>query len=450
MGDKPIPALMARLALPVMIALLIQAVYNIVDSYFIAQYSIEGLTALSIIYPIQLLLTALATGTGVGMNLLISRMDGQKQRGTEDIMLSGLAAELCNAFVITLGGLAILHAYYAMSTDNPLVQQYGIQYARIILLFSVGLFLESGATKILQARGEMVIPMIAQVVGALTNIVLDPLLIFGLFGLPRLGITGAAIATILGQWLAMGIVLSQVLRKYPVTQGRIRRSSIAAIYLNGLSAMAMQSLCTVYIIGLNVILKQFSDQAVTILGIYYKLQTFFFIPMFGLQQAIVPIISYNHGAGNALRVREILRYALGLSLCIMTIGTVIFLWKPDALLRIFTSDAALLADGIPALRIIGSSFLPSAVGLILAVFFQGVNARVPSLILVVLRQLILLVPLAWILHWFGLFWVWFTFPLTESTVMIVGLAFYIHWRKKQSGADAMQPNAALSGEGKHL
>ena len=406
MGEKPIPALMGQLALPVMIALLIQAVYNIVDSYFIAQNSIEGLTALSIIYPLQLLLTALSTGTGVGMNLLISRMDGQRRRGAEDIMLSGLVAELCNALVMTIGGLLILRTYYTLSTDNPVVQQCGIQYARIILLFCVGLFIESGATKILQSRGDMVLPMLAQVAGALTNIALDPLLIFGYFGLPRLGITGAAIATIIGQWLAMAIVLVRVLQKYPIFHGRIRLSCITAIYQNGLSAMAMQSLCTVYIIGLNLILKKFSDGAVTILGIYYKLQTFFFIPLFGLQQAIVPMISYNAGAGT--------------------------------LLRIFTADAALLTDGIPALRIIGSSFLPAAVGLILAVFFQGVNARAQSLTLIVLRQLVLLVPLAWVLHYFGLIWVWATFSLTEGIVMVLGICFYLSWRKKQSDADAMQ------------
>ena len=438
MGEKPIPALMGQLALPVMIALLIQAVYNIVDSYFIAQNSIEGLTALSIIYPLQLLLTALSTGTGVGMNLLISRMDGQQRRGTEDIMLSGLVAELCNALVMTVGGLLILHAYYTLSTDNPVVQQCGIQYARIILLFCVGLFIESGATKILQSRGDMVVPMLAQVAGALTNLVLDPLLIFGHFGLPRLGITGAAIATIIGQWLAMIIVLVRVLQKYPVFHGRIRLSCVAAIYQNGLSAMAMQSLCTVYIIGMNLILKQFSDAAVTILGIYYKLQTFFFIPMFGLQQAIVPMISYNAGAGKFPRVHEILRLAMGISFFIMAFGTAIFLLIPGTLLRIFTTDTALLTDGIPALRIIGSSFLPSAVALILAVFFQGVNARAQSLTLIVLRQLVLLVPLAWLLHYFGLIWVWATFPLTEGVVMMLGICFYLSWRKKQSGADVFQ------------
>ncbi len=433
MGEKPIPALMGRLAVPVMIALLIQAVYNIVDSYYIAQDSVEGLTALSIIYPLQLLMTALSSGTGVGMNLLISRMDGEKRKGTEHIMCSGLAAEVLNAILLTVCGLVVLEAYYGMSTNNPVVQQCGLQYGRIVFLFCVGLFVEAGATKILQARGDMVVPMAAQVVGAVTNIVLDPLLIFGQLGFPRLGITGAAIATVIGQWLAMLIVMTRVLRKEPLFQGRVRKAAVWSIYQNGLSSIAMQSLCTVYIIGLNLILKQFSDDAVTILGIYYKLQTFFFIPLFGLQQAIVPMISYNYGAQKGQRVRDILRCTLCVSITIMAVGMVVFLLVPDALIGIFTDKQSLMADGIPAMRIISISFVPAAVAMMLVVFFQGVNFRAASLTLTVFRQVILLVPLGWLLHFLGLIWVWVTFPLTEGIVAVMGIWFYMVWcRREQS------------------
>lgn len=421
--------LLWRLAIPVMIAMLIQSIYNIADSYFIGKSSLESLTALSIIFPIQLLMQALSTGTGVGMNLLISRMDGEGSRGTETIMKCGFCAEIINTIVFTGLGLLLMRAYYSISSDNPIVCENGVAYARIILLFSLGMFIEAGATKILQARGNMILPMIAQIAGAVTNIVLDPLLIFGLRGFPKLGIRGAAIATVVGQWVAMAIVLFCLFRRESFLHAEVKWKTIERIYRNGFSSIIMQSLYTLYIVGLNLILKMFSEDAVTVLGIYYKLQTFFFIPLLGLQQAIVPIISYHYGAAQLDKAKEILYAALKFSVVIMAVGTVIFWLFPAQLLCIFSTDAGILDIGCLALRIIAVSFLPAAVTLIVTVFFQGVNRPKTSIWMTIWRQIFLFVPLAWLFHYFGLSFVWLTFPCTECIVAGMGMVWYRSWSR---------------------
>lgn len=283
MIHTPIKRLLLKLSPPVMLALLIQAIYNIVDSFFVARYSSEGLTALSIVYPVQLLMTALATGTGAGVNLLISRMDGQgetkKQSG---VVTCGLVLALFHFLLFAILEAFLSAGYFRMSSANELVNTQGITYMNIIFAGSLGLFVESICTKILQARGNMARPMAAQVIGAVTNIILDPVLIFGLFGVPSLGIAGAAIATVLGQWAAMFITLAAVIQIYP-QRGKWDRSTCLQIYQNGIGSIVTQSLYTLYIVGLNMILALFSEDAVTVLGIYYKIQSFFFIPLLGFQ-----------------------------------------------------------------------------------------------------------------------------------------------------------------------
>lgn len=299
MGDMPIGKLLFRLSPPVMLALLIQSIYNIVDSYFVAQYSLSGLTALSLVFPIQLLATALSTGAGTGLGILIARMDGCGDTAAQrDTIKSGLWLGVFNFALFACVSLAVLQGYFALSSDQPMVRQQGIQYAQVVLAGSLGLFVESHCTKLLQARGNTLVPMLAQVTGAAINIVLDPILIFGRLGAPALGVTGAALATVAGQWAAMAITLAAVCRSCDLT-GRVRLHLCAGIYRSGLAPIAMQSLNTLYIVGLNLILKQFTEDAVTVLGLYYKLQTFFFIPLMGLQQVIVPVVSFNHSAGAA-------------------------------------------------------------------------------------------------------------------------------------------------------
>ena len=417
MKDASIPGLLWKLSPPVMLALLIQSVYNIVDSYFVASYSPDGLTALSLIYPVQLLMTALATGTGTGMNILISRMDGSGNvDGQRSVIKSGLFLGVVNFIAVALVGLLCIRGYFQMSSGQLEVQAQGIAYARIIFLFSFGQFIEANCTKVLQAKGNMVLPMIAQVTGAVINVVLDWVLIFGKFGFPQLGIEGAAIATVIGQCAAMGIVLWAMLREYPLKSGKKGRIQVRwpwRIYKAGLPSILMQSLYTLYIVGLNLILKQFTEDAVTVLGLYYKLQTFFFIPLMGLQQVIVPVISFNHGAGNAQRVRETLKISLIISCGVMVIGTAVFMLVPEGLLSIFSNKAAVLEIGSHALRVISVSFIPAAVSMMLTVYFQGIMRGMTSIFITVLRQVFLLVPLAWVFHFWGLSYVWLTFPVTE-------------------------------------
>ena len=266
-------------------------------------------------------MTSLGTGVGTGLGILVSRMDGTGDTGRQrDLAKSGLWLGLANALVFAAAGALLVEGYFALSSDQPEVRAAGIQYGRIIFLGSLGLFVESNCTKLLQAKGNMLLPMLAQVAGAVINLVLDPVLIFGLLGAPELGVAGAAVATVLGQWAAMGITLAAVWRTYGMC-GRLRFADCRKIFRCGLPSIAMQSLYTLYIIGLNLILKQFTEDAVTVLGIYYKLQAFFFIPLMGLQQVIVPVISYNHGAGSAGRVRETLRCAVRISVAVMALAT---------------------------------------------------------------------------------------------------------------------------------
>lgn len=300
MENMSVVKLLLKLSPPVMLALLIQSIYNIVDSFFISRYSAAGLTALSIIFPIQLLMTALATGTGTGINILVSRMDGTGETKSQtDIVKCGLFSGFFNYVIFACAGLLLIRSYFAISSDQIPVQEQGIPYAQIIFAGSLGLFIESNCTKILQAKGNMLTPMIAQVTGAVINVILDPILIFGMFGMPEAGAAGAALATIAGQLAAMIITLAAVCRIYRF-QGKIRLKDCIRIYRAGIPSIVMQSLYTLYIIGLNLILKQFTEDAVTVLGIYYKLQTFFFIPLMGLQQVILPVISFHYGAGKKL------------------------------------------------------------------------------------------------------------------------------------------------------
>ena len=417
MGDTPIGRLLLKLSPPVMLALLIQSIYNIVDSYFVAQYSLSGLTALSIIFPIQLLMTALGTGTGTGLNILISRMDGNGDTARQrDVVKSGLYLGIWNFLIFTCVGMLLIGNYYAISSNQAEVRAEGIQYAQIIFLGSFGLFMESNCTKLLQAKGNMVTPMLAQVAGAAINLVFDPIFIFGLFSAPELGVAGAAIATIMGQWAAMLITLKAVFRTYDV-RGTFRFKDCIQIYQSGFPSIIMQSLYTLYIVGLNLILKQFTEDAVTVLGIYYKLQTLFFIPLMGLQQVIVPVISFNYGAHDNKRVNDTLRYSILISCGVMALGTFIFMAFPKELISVFAGSTSILNIGTLALRIISVSFLPASFAMMFTVYFQGIGKGKCSVFITVLRQIILLVPLAWLFHFAGLNYVWLTFPVTEVIAM---------------------------------
>lgn len=419
MTTTPISKLLFKMSPPVMLALLIQSVYNIVDSFFVAQYLPEGLTALSIIYPMQLLMIALATGTGVGVNLLIARMDGEGEKTKQaTVMTNGFILNVIQCLIFAAGGILFSSVYFHMSSGNEKVCELGIVYAQIVFGGSLGLFVESICTKILQARGNMTLPMLAQVAGAMINVILDPILIFGYAGMPRMGIAGAAIASVIGQWAAMLITSISVFRVYRIN-GKFSFKMCWQIYRNGIGSIVTQSLYTLYIVGLNLILKLFTEDAVTVLGIYYKVQSFFFIPLLGFQQVLLPIISNNFGAGKTERIRQIVKFTIVLSSGVMLIATLIFMIFPQVLLSVFSSEQALIDIGIYAFRVIALSFIPAGITIVVTSYLQGITKMRASVFIIVLRQVILLVPLAFLLHFIGLKAVWWTFPITEIIAAIV-------------------------------
>lgn len=423
-----------------MLAQLIQALYNIVDSFFVGKSTESGLTALSIIYPIQLLMIALAVGTGVGINTVMAAKLGLGKRAEADEYAgvgTPLAVMLWAAFALLFW--AFMPAYARMSTDSPEVIRDIIVYGRIVCVFSFGLFLESVWTKILQSNGDMKTPMYAQIIGAVTNIVLDPLLIFGLLGLPKLGIAGAAIATVMGQIAAALMVMKKGFRPAPAR--KLFPHHIATIFRLGMPNILMQSAYTFYIFGLNMILAGFCDQAVTALGLYYKWQSFFFIPLSAMQTCIVPIISYNYAARNVERCRKTLGAAIGFGLALMAVGTICFLAIPGQMLRVFTKDSLVISIGTVGFRFIGPSFLPMVTSLIFPVFFQAVGHGLQSSALTVIRTVVLFVPLGYLFSRFGLNWFWLTYPVTELLTSAVGALFYRRFLAK----DYCQPHKAAKG-----
>ncbi|MDO5402009.1 MAG: MATE family efflux transporter [Eubacteriales bacterium] len=420
---EKISRILLKLAPPVMLAQLIQALYNIIDSLFISRFSGSGLTALSIIYPLQLLMIALAVGTGVGINTVIAAKLGEgREKEAEEYAGVGMPLAVLLWFLFALISWLIIPAYARMSTKSEAVIHDVIVYGRIVCVFSFGLFLESIWTKILQAGSDMKTPMAAQIAGAVTNIVIDPLLIFGMFGLPRMGIAGAAVATVVGQIVAALIVMKKGFHPSPAKE--VYPRYIARIFRLGTPNILMQSAYTFYILGLNLILAEFSDQAVTVLGLYYKWQTFFFIPLNAMQTCIVPVISFNYAARNIDRCKKTLSISIGFGLTFMALGTLCFMSIPETLLRVFTSDSLVIEIGRVGFRIIAISFLPLVTSLIFPVFFQAVGYSLKSSALTVLRTMILFVSLGYVFSRFGLNWFWLTFPVTEIVTSIAGYIFY--------------------------
>lgn len=422
-GTERISRILMRLAPPVMLAQLIQALYNIVDSFFVGRFSDTGLTALSIVYPLQLLMIALAVGTGVGINTAMAYFLGTRDRKRSD-EAAGISTALSLVMwaVFALLVAVLMPAYARMSTESEAVIADVIVYGRIVCVCSIGLFLESGWTKVLHAEGNMNRPMAAQILGAVTNIVLDPLLIFGLFGLPALGIAGAAIATVAGQIVAAAIVWRGGYRRSP--EWALYPALVRRVYRLGIPNILMQSAYTFYILGLNLILSTFSDQAVTALGLYYKWQTFFFIPLGAMQTCIVPVISYNYAAGSLDRCRKTLRESILAGMALMLIGTLCFELIPGPMLRFFSRDAEVIVIGIYGFRWIGPSFLPMVTSLIFPVFFQAVGSAGKSSLLTILRTVVLFVPLGWLFAHWGLHAFWLTYPVTELITTAVGFLFY--------------------------
>lgn len=423
-GTERIGKILFKMAPPVMLAQLIQALYNIIDSLFVGRFFESGLTALSIVYPLQLLMIALAVGTGVGINTAMAAKlgIGQKQRADE---YAGVGTPLAIALWALFAALcyALMPLYASLQTSSPEVIADVITYGRIVCVFSFGLFLESVWTKVLQARGDMKTPMLAQILGAVVNIILDPLLIFGMLGLPQMGIAGAAVATVVGQAVAALIVMKKGCYRSP----KLNKYGhyVAKIFRLGVPNILMQSAYTLYIFGLNMILATFSDAAVTVLGLYYKWQTFFFIPVGAMQTCVVPVISFNYAARRIDRCKKTLHAALLFGGGLMLLGTLCFEWIPEPMLRLFSSDEQVIREGVVAFRIIGASFVPLAFSLTYPVLFQAVGKSLTSSMLTVVRTVCLFVPLAYLFSRFGLAYFWLTYPVTDTLVSLLGFLLSI-------------------------
>ena len=428
-GTEKISKILLKLAPPVMLAQLIQALYNIIDSLLVGGSSDSGLTALSIIYPLQLLMIALAVGTGVGINTVMAAKLGVGNEKEAD-EYAGVGTPLAGFMWLLFAVICwfAMPFYAKMSTNSEVIIHDVIVYGRIVCVFSFGLFLESIWTKVLQSCGDMKTPMTAQIIGAITNIVLDPLLIFGMFGFPKMGIAGAAVATVSGQIMAALIVMKKGFRKSPHRQ--VYPHHIAKIFQLGIPNILMQSAYTFYILGLNLILATFSDQAVTALGLYYKWQTFFFIPLGAMQTCIVPVISYNYAARNIERCKKTLSASIVFGMSLMALGTLCFVCIPSQMLRVFTSDELVIAIGRVGFRFVGISFLPMVTSLIFPVFFQAVGSSLKSSLLTVIRTVVLFVPLAYLFSRFGLNWFWLTYPVTEVITSLTGAYFYRQFLNK--------------------
>ncbi|WP_245157034.1 MATE family efflux transporter [Anaerovorax sp. IOR16] len=438
MGTMPVGKLMFSMSLPAMFSMMIQALYNIIDSIFVAMIGEKALAAVSLVFPIQMLIIAVGVGTGVGLNSLISRRLGEKRFEEANSAAShGIVISFFSWSMFAIFGLFFSGSFVRFFTDSSLVVDYGISYCTIVTVFSLFIFIQISVEKIMQATGNMLFPMICMLTGAITNIILDPILIFGLFGMPRLEITGAAVATVFAQFVSMSLGLIFLFtRKYDVhvkiKEFRIDYKTVKNIYAVGLPAMIMQAIGSVMLVGMNAILITFSEAAVAVLGIYFKLQSFIFMPVFGLNQGTMPILGYNYGAKNRERLIKAFKLALLTAISIMTMGTIIFQLFPTQLIMLFNATEEMLGIGVRALRIISLCFIPAAIGIITSTLFQAIGHGFLSLWVSLLRQLILILPLTWFLsHYWGLNYVWFSFPLAEIFSLAASIIFYIKIYNKE-------------------
>ena len=431
MGYMPIRPLMISMSLPAIISMTINALYNIVDSYFVARISEDALTAVSIIMPLQMMIIAVGVGTGVGINSLISRRLGaRRQEDADKAATTGILLGVCNWLVFVLVGLLLPGAFVsAYAKPGTYIYEAATQYLMIVFCGSFFIFVQVNLEKILQATGNMKAPMICSMSGAITNVILDPIMIFGLLGFPKLGVVGAAIATVIGQVVGftIGVCILFGGKNHLVNirfKGfRPEKRIIKEIYQVALPSIIMQSIASVMNVLYNMILVAYSTTAVAVLGVYFKIQSFVFMPVFGLNQGVLPIIGFNYGARNKERVKEARKEGIRLALFFMVIGLILFQTIPDKLLLIFDASPKMLEYGVPALRIISLNFIPAAFGIMNGTVFQATGHGVYSLICSFIRQLVGIVPFAYLLAKIGgVTLSWFSFPIGEVLGLIYSFA----------------------------
>ena len=424
MGVMPVNKLLLNMAVPMMISMLVQALYNVVDSVFVSKLSEDALNAVSLAFPVQNLMIAVGVGTGVGINALLSRSLGQKdQKMADDAARNGIFLALLSFLVFSVLGFTCSRLYFAVQTEISGIVDYGTQYLTICCGLSMGLFAAVTFERLLQATGRTFFSMITQAVGALTNIILDPILIFGLFGFPRMEVAGAALATVIGQTAGGTLALIFNLTRNPdihLSLKGFRPSSrvIGNIYSVGLPSIAMQSIGSVMVFEMNQILIAFTATATAVFGVYFKLQSFIFMPVFGLNNGMVPIVAYNYGARKPDRIIKTIKLSVLYAVAIMFVGFLAFQIIPDVFLSMFLAEGEttgdLLTIGVPALRTISISFLLAGFCVVSSAVFQALGHGVLSLIVSVVRQLVVLLPVAFLLSKIhGLDTVWWAFPVAE-------------------------------------
>lgn len=436
MGTEPVFKLVVTMSVPAMLSMLVGALYNVVDSFFVAKISENALTAVSLAYPIQLLLIAVGVGTGVGINSLVSRRLGEGRQGEANSAAThGILLGAVNWFLFAVFGLFFSKMYFAAFTNSPEIIEMGTKYLSIVCIFSLGVFVEINIEKTLQATGNMIYPMISQLIGGITNIVVNPILVFGMFGAPRLGVTGSATATVIGQTLAMLFALFIIFKKdhevkIDFHQFKINWDTVKNIYVVGFPSIIMQAIGSVMVMGMNAILIAFNDTAVAVFGVYFKLQSFIFMPVFGLNQGVMPIMGYNFGARNRQRLLSTVRIGTLIALCIMAIGTLLFWLFTDQLLLLFNASQQMLDIGVPALRTISLCFVPAALGIMFSTTFQAVGHGFNSMVVSVLRQLVVLLPAAYLLSKISLPAVWYAFPIAEVISFIASILIFMDLYRK--------------------
>ena len=449
MGTMPVKRLILNMSLPMIISMMVQALYNVVDSIFVARLSEEALTAVTLVFPMQNFIIALATGTGVGFNVLLSQGLGEKNYEKSDSAANaGVFLVLINTIIFVLIGLFGAVPFITSQTSDAAIQADAIIYLQIISFLSTGSFLQITGERLLQATGCTMLSMISQIVGAVANIILDPIMIFGLFGCPKMGVAGAAYATVMGQFIAAatGLFLNVKYNKEihlsikQIIRPRLR--IIKPIYFIAIPSILMVSIGSVMTYAMNIILIAFSTTATAVFGVYFKLQSFFFLPVFGLNNGLIPVLSYNYGAMNKKRIDEALRFSLALAFGIMLAGTLLLEAVPGVLLDMFNAADDMKSMGIIALRTIAIHFPLAAIGIVLSSVFQAFAQSIYSLIISVMRQLVVLIPAAWLLAQTGnVNNVWWSFFIAEIISFITSIYFF-----KKVYNSTIRPIESMQGE----
>lgn len=430
MGVMPVGKLIFSMSLPMMLSMLIQALYNVVDSVFVSWISEDALTAVSLAFPFQNLLIAIAVGTGVGVNALLSRSLGEKNyevanRAAEN----GIFLSVVSCFLFMILGGVFSELFFQMQTTNAAIIAYGTIYLRICSLASAGLFLEIMLERLLQSTGRTFYTMITQLAGAICNIILDPILIFGLGPIPGMGIAGAAVATVIGQFLAAILAGYFNLRKNSDLQLNFRAFrphwyTITRIYLVGVPSIVMGSIGSIMTLGLNQILGAFNSTATAVLGIYFKFQSFVFMPVFGLNNGLVPIVAYNYGAKKKSRMVETIRLGILSAVGIMVVGLLVIQFFSPQILMMFRASENMLSIGVPALKIISISFLFAGFNVIVSSTLQSLGHGFLSMLVSIIRQLLVLLPAAYLLSLTGqLKLIWWAFPIAELASLALCICF---------------------------